>query len=38
MRKRMLKSRSDESDTLIKDNGRSTLTNYQLENVERVIF
>ena len=31
MRKRMLKSRQDESDTLIKDNKRSILTNHHIE-------
>ena len=31
MRKRMPKSRPDKSDTLIKNNRRSTLTNHQLE-------
>ena len=31
MRKRMLKSRLDESDTLFKNNKRSTLINHQLK-------
>ena len=31
MRKRILKSKPNKSDTLIKNNRRSTLTNHQLE-------
>ena len=37
--KRMLKSRPDESEILIKNNRRSTLTNHQLEkSCESIIF
>ena len=38
IRKRMLKSRSDDADILIKQNKKSTLTDLQLENDVRVIF
>ena len=38
VRKRILMSRPDEIDTLIKNYRRSTLTNHQLKNVVRVIY
>ena len=34
----MLKSRPDESDTLVQNNRRSTFTNHQLKIIVRVVF